>query len=102
MTYTTAAPTTATLDLRELAPRERHARVFSSFDALQPGEAMQLLIDHDAQPLRAEFESRRIAQFEWAVLDAGPSPWRVQVTRIGAGPVASAGDSCCSGGACCG
>jgi uncharacterized protein (DUF2249 family) len=102
MTYTAAAPTTATLDLRELAPRERHARVFSRFDALQPGEAMQLLVDHDAQPLRAEFESRRIAQFEWTVLDAGPSPWRVQVTCIGAGSVASAGDSCCSGGACCG
>lgn len=95
-------PTTATLGLRELAPRERHARVFSRFDALQPGEAMQLLIDHGAQPLRAEFESRRFAQFEWTVLDAGPSAWRVQVTRIGAGVVASAGDSCCSGGACCG
>jgi uncharacterized protein (DUF2249 family) len=100
MTYTAATPTTATLDLRDLAPRERHARVFSRFDALQPGEAMQLLIDHDAQPLRAEFDSRRFAQFEWAVMDAGPSPWHVQITRIAA--VASAGDSCCSGGACCG
>jgi uncharacterized protein (DUF2249 family) len=100
MTYTAAIPTTATLDLRKLAPREGHARVFSRFDGLQPGEAMQLLSDHDAQPLRAEFDSRRFAQFEWAVLDAGPSLWRVQVTRIGAG--VSAGDSCCSGGACCG
>jgi uncharacterized protein (DUF2249 family) len=63
---------------------------------------MQLLIDHDAQPLRAELESRLAAQFEWAVLEAGPSLWRVQVTRIGAWAVASAGDSCCSGGACCG
>jgi uncharacterized protein (DUF2249 family) len=102
MTYKFATATTATLDLRELAPRERHARVFSRFDALQPREAMQLLIDHDAQPLRAEFESRRAAQFEWAALDAGPSLWRVQVTRIGAGAAASAGDSCCAGGACCG
>ena len=102
MTYTAATPTIATLDLRGLAPRERHVRVFSRFDALQPGEAMQLLIDHDAQPLRAEFDSRRFAQFEWTVLDAGPSPWRVQVTRLSAGAVGSAGDSCCSGGACCG
>jgi uncharacterized protein (DUF2249 family) len=100
MTYTAAIPMAATLDLRGLGPRERHARVFSRFDALRPGEAMQLLIDHDAQPLRAEFDSRRFAQFEWNVLDAGPSPWRVQVTRVGAG--VSAGDSCCSGGACCG
>ncbi len=102
MTFPSVTSTTAALDLRELAPRERHARAFSRFDALQPGEAMQLLIDHDAQPLRAEFDSRRFAKFEWAVLDAGPSPWRVQVTRVGAGVVASAGDSCCSGGACCG
>jgi len=102
MTYTAATPATATFDLRELAPRERNARVFSRFDALQPGEAMQLLIDHDAQTLRAEFASRRAAQFEWDVMDAGPSTWRVQVTRIDAGAVASAGGSCCSGGACCG
>jgi uncharacterized protein (DUF2249 family) len=102
MTYTIASPATTPFDLRELAPRERHARVFSRFDALQSGEAMQVLIDHDAQPLRAEFDSRRFAQFEWAVLDAGPSLWHVQITRIGAGTVASAGGSCCSGGACCG
>ena len=102
MTYEFATPTTGSLDLRALAPRERQARVFSRFDALQPGETMQLLTDHDAQLLRAEFESRRANQFEWTVLDAGPSPWRGQVTRIGAGSAASAGDSCCSGGACCG
>lgn len=102
MNYEFATPTTAPLDLRELAPRERHAQVFSRFDALQPGEAMQLLTDHDARPLRAEFDSRRFAQFEWTVLDAGPSPMRVQVKRIRLGAVASAGDSCCSGGACCG
>jgi uncharacterized protein (DUF2249 family) len=100
MTFPSVTSTTAALDLRELAPRERHARVFSRFDALQPGEAMQLLGDHDALPLRAEFDSRRFAQFEWTVLDAGPSQWRVQVKRIGGR--ASAGDDCCSGGACCG
>ena len=102
MTYTAATSTNTPFDLCALAPRERHARVLSRFDVLKPGEAMQLLIDHDAQPLRAEVESRRAAQFEWAVLDAGPSLWRVQVTRIGAGAVAPAGDSYCSGGACCG
>lgn len=93
MTYTAATPATATFDLRELAPRERNARVFSRFDALQPGEAMQLLIDHDAQTLRAEFASRRAAQFEWDVMDAGPSTWRVQ----GAPPVV--GTAFCSSAA---
>lgn len=43
-------------------------------------------------------------QFEWTVLEAGPSVWRIQIARtadaVNAQPVAR-GDSC-SGGACCG
>ena len=102
MTSTLAAAPVTTLDLREIAPRERHAMIFGRFDALQPGESLQLLNDHDPQPLRHQFDSRSFGQFEWAALEAGPALWRVRITRIGAKASAAAGDSCCSGGACCG
>jgi uncharacterized protein (DUF2249 family) len=39
------------------------------------------------------------------VLEAGPTVWRIEITRIAAAAALSArakGDSCCSGGACCG
>jgi uncharacterized protein (DUF2249 family) len=96
----TASP--AAIDLRTIAPRERHALVFGRFDALPPGQAMHLVNDHDPQPLRWQLEDRASGQFEWAALESGPSVWRVQILRVGAKPAGAATGSCCSGGACCG
>ena len=99
---TSTVATATALDLREIEPRERHASVFSRFDALLPGQALQLLNDHDPQPLRTQFERRCFGQFIWTALQAGPAVWREQLTRIGAKPAAATGDSRCSGGAGCG
>ena len=99
---TFAATTAAAIDLRTIAPRERHALVFGRFDALQAGQAMQLVNDHDPLPLRFQFDDRTPGQFEWAALESGPDVWRVQITRVGIKPVPVVNDSCCSGGACCG
>jgi uncharacterized protein involved in response to NO len=59
----------------------------------------------EVQPLRDQFEDRAFGQFEWTALEAGPDVWRIQITRGTQAAVPSAGpkgDSCCSGGACCG
>lgn len=103
----TSTPTLTadTLDLREIAPRERHATIFGRFDALLPGQSLQLLNDHSPQPLRYQFDARSTGQFEWIALESGPAVWRVQITRVAAAAAPSAraaGGSCCSGGACCG
>lgn len=102
MTATLATPAARVLDLRDISPRERHARIFSLFDALQPGQSLQIVNDHNPQPLRYQFEDRSRDQFEWVALEAGPTVWRIQITRVGAQAAKPAGDSCCSGGACCG
>jgi uncharacterized protein (DUF2249 family) len=99
---TLATATPVAIDLRSIAPRERHALVFERFDALQPTQSMQLVNDHDPQPLRFQLDARAFGQFEWAALESGPAVWRVQITRVGVKPIAAATDSCCSGGACCG
>ena len=99
---TFAATIPAAIDLRMIAPLERHALVFGRFDALQAGQAMQLVNDHDPQPLRFQLDDRAFGQFEWAALESGPSVWRVQITRVGIKPAPVVSDSCCSGGACCG
>ncbi len=90
------------IDLRTISPRDRHALVFSRLDLLQPGQSMQLLNDHNPQPLRLQLDDRTSGQFEWATLESGPAVWRVQVTRAGVKQPQAASDSCCSGGACCG
>lgn len=99
-TFTTTQP--AAIDLRTIAPRDRHALVFGRFDGLQAGQAMQLVNDHDPQPLRFQFEDRAFGQFEWVPLESGPIVWRVEITRVGIQPLPTGSDSCCSGGACCG
>ncbi len=101
MTSTLAAPTT-TIDLRSIAPRERHALIFARFDALQPGQALELVNDHDPQPLRVQFEDRAFGQYDWRYVENGPASWRVRIGKSGVRPRSDAGDSCCSGGACCG
>ncbi len=97
-----ATATPAAVDLRTISPRDRHATVFSRFDGLQPGQSLQLVNDHDPLPLRFQLDDRASGQFEWAALESVPAVWRVQITRVGVKPIVVVGDSCCSGGACCG
>ena len=92
----------STIDVRNIAPRERHPLIFGRFDALQAGESMQLVNDHDPRPLYYQFEQRYPAQFDWTYLQAGPDLWQVRITRTAMATAKAdvfAG-SCCSGGAC--
>jgi uncharacterized protein (DUF2249 family) len=88
---------TATLDLREIPPAERHPAIFSTFLALDGGESMEIVNDHDPQPLRRQFQAELEGQFEWLALEAGPQTWRVAIKRT----VAARSGCCgaCGGGA---
>ena len=57
MTATLIQPTFE-LDLRTIPPRDRHPLIFGRFDALATGQALQLVNDHNPQPLRDQFEDR--------------------------------------------
>ncbi|RYF33324.1 MAG: DUF2249 domain-containing protein [Comamonadaceae bacterium] len=86
-------PTAARIDVRSIAPRERHPLIFSTFDALSPGQTLELVNDHDPRPLYYQFNAELPGRFEWTSLEDGPDTWRVAITRKGAahGP-----------GTCCG
>lgn len=88
------------IDLREVSPRERHTLIFKRFDALNVGEALELVNDHDPVPLRYQLQNRAADQFDWRMLQAGPDLWRVCITKRQAVAVPAASGSCCSGGAC--
>lgn len=85
----TASPETAndaphaTIDVRTIVPHERHNLIFSSFNALPQGAAMELLNDHDPAPLHRQFKSNFHGLFTWDYLEQGPEQWRV---RIGKAP----------------
>jgi len=82
----------ATVDVREIAPRERHPLIFSTFRSLPAGQAMQLVNDHDPRPLYHQFQSELPGRFGWDYVEAGPELWRVQITKL---PDAHAQGRCC-------
>ncbi len=45
-------------DARGIAKRFRHAAIFGALDALQPGETMRLVNDHDPLPLLGQLRAR--------------------------------------------
>ncbi|MDF2487044.1 MAG: hypothetical protein K0R46_3212, partial [Herbinix sp.] len=51
-------------------------------EALQPGEIMELINDHDPRPLHYQFIMERPNTFAWEYLEEGPEVWRVAITKI--------------------
>lgn len=45
-------------DARAIARRFRHSAIFGALDALQPGEAMRFINDHDPLPLLQQVHDR--------------------------------------------
>jgi uncharacterized protein (DUF2249 family) len=71
-----------TLDVREIAPRERHPLIFGTFDRLRPGESFILLNDHDPKPLYYQFKAEQPGHVDWTYLEQGPAVWRVRIGRV--------------------
>lgn len=69
------------LDVRALAPAQRHETIFASYGALSPGAGFILVNDHDPKPLRYQFEAEHADEFTWNVIEAGPEVWRVRIGR---------------------
>ncbi|MCZ4313169.1 DUF2249 domain-containing protein [Comamonadaceae bacterium G21597-S1] len=88
------------IDVRTIAPRDRHPFIFGRFDRLRPGEALLLVNDHDPRPLYHQFEQRCGGQFDWTYLRSGPDLWKVQIGKKHQGTIDAFAGSCCSGGAC--
>jgi uncharacterized protein (DUF2249 family) len=82
-TAMTSTSTHAALDLRTLAPQQRHASVFAAFDALPLGDAFELINDHNPQPLYHQFRGRAPGNFAWHTLQSGPDVWRISIQKLG-------------------
>lgn len=74
----------ARVDVRNIAPRERHPLIFSTFGKLGAGHAMELVNDHDPKPLYYQFQAELPGQFAWAYVETGPDVWRVTITKTAA------------------
>lgn len=73
------------VDVRFIAPRDRHPMIFDKFAALEPGQAFILVNDHAPKPLHYQFMHEYAGQFAWDYLDEGPEIWRVQISKVPSG-----------------
>ncbi len=73
---------TQTLDVRTVAPRERHPLIFHTFEQLTPAEAFVLVNDHDPKPLYYQFQAEQAGAFSWEYLENGPEVWRVKIGKV--------------------
>lgn len=68
------------IDVRTLEPYDRHPTIFQTFAILGTGDALQIVNDHDPQPLLRLFEQELAGVFSWHYLERGPV-WRVRIGK---------------------
>ncbi|MGZ5034150.1 MAG: DUF2249 domain-containing protein [Usitatibacter sp.] len=73
---------TTTIDVRTIAPRERHPLIFGTFLALAPGASFMLVNDHDPKPLYYQFKAELGVPFNWDYVETGPEVWKVRIARL--------------------
>lgn len=69
------------LDVRALAPKDRHSGIFGAFKGLAPGDYFVLVNDHEPKPLLYQFQAEHNGEFEWWPLERGPDVWRVVIAK---------------------
>jgi uncharacterized protein (DUF2249 family) len=82
MTTITPGSNADVIDVRSLAPVQRHAQIFERVGALAPGGRIILVNDHDPKPLYYQLEAEHPNQFSWAYLESGPDVWRVEIGKL--------------------
>jgi len=70
------------LDVRIIPPRDKHPKIFETFDSLKSGEVLLIINDHDPRPLRYQFEFERLGKYGWKYLEEGPEVWKVEIERL--------------------
>ena len=88
-------------DARGIARRFRHAAIFGALDALQPGEAMRFVNDHDPLPLLAQLQQHYgdLLEIAYRLRDPGAIVIDFIVQQpIDAAAAAQTGCGCGSGG----
>ena len=82
MTGVSAAVKANEVDVRSLAPAQRHRKVFQLARGLAVGTSFVLVTDDDPKSLYYQLQAEYRHQFFWNYLDEGPELWRVQIGRL--------------------
>jgi len=70
-----------TIDVRTYEPKERHPLIFKAIDALQTGEKLLLINDHDPRPFYYQLMAEHPNEYTWADLEKGPEQWQAAIGK---------------------
>ena len=69
------------VDVGTVDPRERHSMVFDTFSGLAPGQALELVSDHNPEPLLEEFVAELPDGFWWRGEKGPHDLWRGLIVK---------------------
>lgn len=69
------------VDVGTVDPLERHSMVFDTFARLAPGQALELVSDHNPEPLLEEFVAELPDGFWWQGEKGPLDLWRVLIGK---------------------
>ena len=70
------------VDIGTVDPRERHSMVFDTFAKLAPGQALELVSDHNPEPLLEEFAAELPDEFWWQGERGSSDLWCVLIGKL--------------------
>ncbi len=80
-------------DLRGLSPGERYQTILQAFESLKPGDAFEMVTEHDPETLRYQLQKEKPRQFRWECDKRGQETWKTTIVRVpeGMGEVGDGG-----------
>lgn len=69
------------LDVRPVEPKDRFVTIMAAYDALGPGDTLDLTVDHDPKCMYYTLRAMHTEPFRFEYLEEGPETWRVEVGR---------------------
>lgn len=69
------------IDVRPVPMRERHPRIITAFEALDPDQTLVLLSDHEPRPLHAQFRDLYGDGYTWEQREFGDGRWEVRLRK---------------------
>ena len=70
-----------TLDLCPTGLAERSTVVFRRFDALAPGDQLDVLLDTPPWVIYHQLHTERFGEFDWQLLEPGPEQFVFRLTK---------------------
>lgn len=69
------------LDVRPLPHARRHDEIFGRLEALDSGDSLVIVNDHDPKPLCYQLDALWPSAYAWNYRESGPEVWKVAITR---------------------